>query len=166
MNKTIDVVCHIHRLSVNDLVLPGPFRKFPDIWLEQRKPSLEELLYDIITLTSCLFWLRASQRCSADLGAKIHQCFWKWGGQARESHRTKSHSLLPSVLSLRNIKLTICGQLIRDAALFTSDHRGVKSTRVHFFPRGAIYYHFCRCSFNLWADFVAFRFACKHHKSQ
>lgn len=28
----------------------------------------------------------------------------------------------------------MCGQLIRDAALFTSDHRGIKSTRMHFSP--------------------------------
>lgn len=47
---------------------------------------------------------------------------------------TKSHSLLPSVLSLWNIRCTMCGQLIRDTALFTFDHRGIEFTRVYVFP--------------------------------
>ncbi len=75
-------------------------------------------------------------------------------------------SLLLCVLSLWNIKLAMCGQLIRDTALLTSDHRGVNSTRRDFSSAVPFIIIFCCCGFRLGADFVPFRFVCKHHKSQ
>lgn len=83
-------------------------------------PSLEELLYDLITFISCLLWLRATYWCSSNLDAKIHRCVWKWHRQAREYRITKSHS---SFLLLWIIKATVWWRLIRDTAPFITDQR-------------------------------------------
>lgn len=105
---------------------------------------MEELLYDVITFTSCLLWLRATYRSSSDLDAKIHLCVWKWGRQTREYLLTESHSSFLPVLLLRIMKATVWWRLIRVTQRYLCLIRESKHTRVYLWS--AVYYHFKCCS--------------------
>lgn len=116
------------------MILPGPFRKFPDIWLSRWLPSLEELLYDIIRLTSCLPWLRATQRSSADLDAKMQPACLEVRRTGEGSLSWQHHAPCSCLSSRSGTLISQCVDSSSGTRLFTSDHRGIKSTRMHFSP--------------------------------
>lgn len=82
-------------------ILPVPFRKSTDIWLEERLPSISERLLSAAS-HSHPAGLRGHRQTWIP---RWNRWIWNWGWRAREIRPAGSVSWYPSVLSLRSVPL-------------------------------------------------------------